>query len=69
MVDVLSANDSRVHFCRDAVSPVERNGRVGLRRAVEFHKVTLKNRLGLHGEIDERKVYEEKRNRDINKKE
>lgn len=53
----LSANDSRVRFCRDAVSPVERNGRVGLRRAVELHKMTLKNRLGLHGEIDEREVY------------
>lgn len=60
-IDVLSAHDSRVRFRRDAVSPVERNGRVGLRRAVELHKVTLKNGLGLHGEIDERKVYEEKK--------
>lgn len=34
------------------ISPVESNRRVGLRRAVEFHKVTLENRLGLHGEID-----------------
>lgn len=38
------------------ISPVEGNRRVGLRRAVEFHKVTLENRLGLHGEIDQWKV-------------
>lgn len=39
------------------ISPVEGNRRVGLRRAVELHKVTLENRLRLHGEIDQRKVY------------
>lgn len=36
--------------------PIERDGRVGLCRAVEFHKVPLQNRLRLHGEIDMREI-------------
>lgn len=44
----------------DTVSPVERDRRVGLCRAVEFHKITLKNRLRLHCKIDKREIYKKK---------
>lgn len=36
--------------------PVQCNRWVGLGRAVELHKVPLKNRLRFHGEVDEREV-------------
>lgn len=56
----------RIHEGRGSftVSPVEGNGRVGLCRAVELHKVALENRLGLHGEVDQRKVYKGKEKRE-----
>lgn len=44
-----------------AISPVECDRRVGLCRAVEFHKVALQNRLRLHWEIDKWEIWKKEK--------